>query len=62
MEDAKVLTSKQACAVLNIHRATLWKLEKSKKIAPIYIVGAKRWRMSDIVAFIEGANSIRQAA
>lgn len=50
----QLLTTKEACARLQIGRTTLLALAASGKIRRVKIGRLARWRPADLVAFIDG--------
>lgn len=47
MQD-KLLTSKEAQAMLKVSRQTLWRLERSGAVNPVKIGTVKRYKSSDL--------------
>ena len=49
-----LLTDEQAAALCNISRSTLWRLCSEDKIPPpVRIGGSTRWRLQDLIEWIE---------
>lgn len=52
-EKHQLLTPEQVLKILSISNTTLWRMAKSGELCPISVGGAKRYRLSDINAYIE---------
>lgn len=46
--------TKKACEILDVSPTTIWRLEKSGKLHPLWIGGEKRYKMSELKAILEG--------
>lgn len=62
-DPAQLMTGRQACALLQICRTTLWRYVRKGTLPPPVLVGSlKRWRLSDLQSFVEnrrGANLVK---
>ncbi|MCH5213776.1 MAG: helix-turn-helix domain-containing protein [Muribaculaceae bacterium] len=52
-EKHQLLTPEQVLRILSISNTTLWRMAKNRELCPISVGGAKRYRLSDINAYIE---------
>jgi len=50
-------TPKQVSEILGINLSTLWRYGKNGFLKPIEVAGKRRYRMSDVKAFINGGKS-----
>ena len=52
-EKHQLLTPDEVLKILSISNTTLWRMAKNGELCPISVGGAKRYRLSDINAYIE---------
>lgn len=52
-EKHQLLTPHAVLKILSISNTTLWRMAKSGELCPISVGGTKRYRLSDINAYIE---------
>ena len=52
-EKHQLLTPEQVLRILSISNTTLWRIAKSGELCPIFVAGTKRYRLSDVNAYIE---------
>lgn len=54
-ETALLADVKKVAEMLDVSVATIWRLVKRGQLAePVKVGGATRWRMSDVMALVEG--------
>ena len=54
MKSPELINAREVASILGIGVSTLWRNVRADKIpAPIKVGGATRWRVSEIVAWIE---------
>ena len=52
----QLLTAKDVCDVLRVHRCTLYRLiERGEFAPPLKIGSTSRWRTADVEAYVSGA-------
>ena len=62
MTSVQLLRESEVCSRLAVGRTSFWRLRKSSDFpAPILVGGARRWRESDVAAWIAQGGS-REAA
>lgn len=52
-EKHQLLTPEQVVKILCISNTTLWRMAKNGELCPIHVAGVKRYRLSDVNAYIE---------
>ena len=54
----QLLTAEEVIQMLKISAVTLWRWSKNKYLSPIYIGGARKYRVCDVQAIIDGGNAL----